>query len=627
MKKHLQKFDLQTCLSIKWLLVLLFACFLPSFAVKAQIFQEQLLLNNPAAGYASSAWADIDNDGDLDLALMGANPSFFGVLENQGGSFVYIALTSSNPGQSLSPASTATHTQFAWGDWNNDNLMDLAAVGMDSLGDFYTKIWENQGNNTFVNNFDLLPGAFTSIEWLDYDNDGDQDLITIGKEDQTGKSVLYTNDWNIGQWSFTYDRDSLQGYAVGTTAVGDYDNDGDQDFVVSGLQNYPGFQPETVVYKNDGSGNFSIDATIQVPGIIDGSIDFADFDMDGDLDLLLVGAADTNYNTTITQVHLNTPGGSNRYSTIVTFPKAFTNAKAAIADYNLDGFMDVLITGRDTTPFLEYQSNLYPYNPSTGFTLDAVNSPSIHSSSLAAADFMDFDGDGDMDVFVCGEDSFIGSGSVSAFIYKNIGSTMNAAPGVPTGLTAIAGNDNTITFSWTAPSDDHTATAGLSYHLMVGTLTDAMAKASPLADTTDGHRSVLQTGSILGTSATIGDLAVGITYCGRVSAIDGGLAGSPFSSAACATAVVLAIDENAQLFSLSAGPIPATDVLKIHLSRETPRANVQVISMEGRILMDIQNVAAQDYQLDVNALASGMYLLRVTDTKGQNAATLRFLKN
>ena len=78
----------------------------------------------------------------------------------------------------------------------------------------------------------------------------------------------------------------LPGVVSGSVAWGDYDNDGHLDILLTGYRGAEG--PVSQVRRNDGNGNF-VDIDAGLPGVYDSSVAWGDYDNDGDLDFVLTG--------------------------------------------------------------------------------------------------------------------------------------------------------------------------------------------------------------------------------------------------------------------------------------------------------------------------------------------------
>jgi hypothetical protein len=131
-------------------------------------------------------------------------------------------------------------------------------------------------------------GAF-----LDFDNDGDQDLLCVNSrawetgespDEQPATSALYAND-GTGQFTNVTAGSGLDISLYGNgCACGDVDNDGDVDIFVSCLG-------KNVLFRNDGNGKFvDVTAAAGVAGEDNAwstSCGFVDIDLDGDLDLFV----------------------------------------------------------------------------------------------------------------------------------------------------------------------------------------------------------------------------------------------------------------------------------------------------------------------------------------------------
>jgi hypothetical protein len=94
------------------------------------------------------------------------------------------------------------------------------------------------------------PGlANGDVLWLDYDNDGDNDVVLTGTEGQgnTVKTLLYEN--NNDNYSLICNAFPEEGYTKGRIARADYDNDGDLDVFFTSF-NSTG-QAFGKIYRND----------------------------------------------------------------------------------------------------------------------------------------------------------------------------------------------------------------------------------------------------------------------------------------------------------------------------------------------------------------------------------------
>ncbi len=233
-------------------------------------------------------WVDYDNDGRLDL-LMNGSPDL-------GQSFASRLYRIIN-GQFFvdpMPFPGVWGSSVAWADYDNDGFMDVVISGYGS--GVQTRLFHN-GMSRGVLTFDEIapvngiagfrPVNSGGLIWLDYDNDGFQDLLVTGSGYGGPVGTIYHNNQ---QGSFTEIDSSLKPVSVSAVAVGDYDNDGFVDIAVSGAEDFTtGSNPTTKIYHNDGNGEFS-DIGAVLEGTWFGSLDWGDFDNDGRLDLLVTGA-------------------------------------------------------------------------------------------------------------------------------------------------------------------------------------------------------------------------------------------------------------------------------------------------------------------------------------------------
>jgi len=233
-----------------------------------------------AVHQGGAAWGDYDNDGDLDILLTGdANPEpFTRIYRNAAAAFSEV----------VSAIPQVSQSAVAWGDYDNDGDLDLLLAGKLASGSGFTDVFRNLGTG-FIPVAAGLPGvSLAAAAWGDYDNDGDLDILLAGHSaDLSPKDIarVFRNDDGV----FHEIGAELTGVNSGAVAWGDYDNDGDLDILLAGSQeDHTG---SSRVYRNEGVGFFT-DIGTGLPGLLEGTAAWGDYDNDGDLDILLTGAVD-----------------------------------------------------------------------------------------------------------------------------------------------------------------------------------------------------------------------------------------------------------------------------------------------------------------------------------------------
>ncbi|MCK4412028.1 MAG: VCBS repeat-containing protein [Candidatus Eisenbacteria sp.] len=262
------------------------------------------------------AWADYDNDGDLDLylAIDGVDNR---LVRNDGGGF--FTSVPCGPLQEV-----GAERGIAWGDYDTDGHVDLFVA--DYSGD--DKLFHNLGDGTFEDATPLVlqdaAPTFAGV-WGDYDYDGDPDLYRLS---ELGNK-LFRNDGG----SFT---DVTTGPLAGNGACraaawGDYDSDGDQDLYIGS------WQSASLLLRND-EGVF-VDATTGAEGAACEirSVAWIDYDNDGDLDLYRVCADQASV--------LLANDGYGVFSAVVDGPTLSVARGCAWADFDSDGDQDVYLAG------------------------------------------------------------------------------------------------------------------------------------------------------------------------------------------------------------------------------------------------------------------------------------------
>jgi photosystem II stability/assembly factor-like uncharacterized protein len=439
---------------------------------------------------ATTAAADVDADGDLDLAVLG-----YYVIYNESVTEQLLLFRNDGPEpadpdvwrftRTEVPAGdlTAGASDMAWGDADGDGDPDLV-VGSDGL----TVLYRNDAG-TLVPTDTVLPGYFErsdqggfdqrSITWADVDNDGDLDLLlpsVFDADESAFRTALMRNDGadGAGGWVFTEVEAGLDATSHAQAAWADEDGDGDLDLL---LTNVDPFSDNVFVrrYRND-AGSFAAETLLGGLTVDQGTVDWGDADGDGDLDLLVAGIVNENDAfETVLRVYVNTGAGYTESTILQGFGADgwFGLTAAAWADYDSDGDVDILLTGEHNpgTGEIEGRSKIYLNDGVGGFTAMAGELPAPRplGSQGGAYTWLDLDGDGDLDYFVAGF-YFVpgGNGLVEAqmHVYRNDATQANAAPSAPTALVATPGG-STVDFAWQSAADDSTPAAALTYDLVV----------------------------------------------------------------------------------------------------------------------------------------------------------------
>ncbi len=109
-----------------------------------------------------------------------------------------------------------------------------------------------------------LPGMFRcSVAWGDYDNDGDLDFLLTGFTVTERINRIYRNN---GDGSFTDIEAGLPGVGCSSAAWGDYDNDGDLDILLAGLCGRPFSGPDLPQRERRASEDLPANAAEELHG-------------------------------------------------------------------------------------------------------------------------------------------------------------------------------------------------------------------------------------------------------------------------------------------------------------------------------------------------------------------------
>jgi len=356
-----------------------------------------------------AAYADFDNDGDLDIVVNNINEQAT-LLEN----------TSSKIGHYLSVSLNANE------DGKSNKGTKLELYTDDKI---YTKIYQTtrgyQSSSTHKIHFGL--GEITSIDslkiiWSDQSfqverNPTINSHIIVSKGEGLGKFeyVNPSSKIKIEEFGFKhtenvfndYDYDKLIPEAISkegpAVAYADVNGDGVADlFIGNGRYREPRlyFGTQSGDFKKQDVPDFKTDAKYEDVDAV-----FFDFDKDGDLDLYVVsGGSDVKELDKLLEDRLYLNDGGNLFRVPLSLPHT-NGSTVSVSDFDGDGYEDIFVGARSIPKSYGLSPYSFLLKNRKGGGVDIALKERL--GMITDSTWDDIDGDGDEDLVVCGDWMYI----------------------------------------------------------------------------------------------------------------------------------------------------------------------------------------------------------------------------
>ncbi|HEY3324659.1 MAG TPA: VCBS repeat-containing protein [Planctomycetota bacterium] len=350
------------------------------------VFVRSIPLSRPPGPPGGVAWVDFDGDGKLDAFVCAPTPADPAALDGfgallAGGNRLYQNHNNDFFDVTLSAGITGRSSAAFWADFNGDGHSDL-------LYSHPAALWTND-HGKFRNDSALLTGLAPDAKlagWLDANGDGFPDVLLATPDKgltlllNKGKEATFLRACQ--EWQFPESKT----FPTAFMTLADYDGDGFTDIFLS--------HKPLLLRNEDGKGFRAVPRAPPFPASETCGIAWGDYDNDGALDAFvpLPGQSclwHNNNDGTFTNV-IEQSGALARLP-----PGA---CSAAWGDVNGDEWLD-LVVGFETGPALLFLSDRGK------FAAPISLEPFPCASGARGMAFGDFDDDGDLDLLISGKDT------------------------------------------------------------------------------------------------------------------------------------------------------------------------------------------------------------------------------
>lgn len=529
-------------------------------------YQPELITQSWGFEYGGAVTIDLNNDGNQDIVAGGSSNSVQNSANDESTSkrMSYLATFNASTHKwtkvsTAPPFKVADSPSLVPCDINNDGYMDILAfeqTGWDVGEEAYTGNYGHEGiflgmsGNKFkeaeltILNTDGTPIPFDmkvpcNAEIIDIDNDGRLDIILVGHQGDKNCNVILHNCTVGDALTFVvepFETDFLLRQAIIQPA--DFNNDGWQDFIISALVDGKEDQVRfTDIYLNE-HGRFTRMGIGEKDGEIrrksNGALQVADFNDDGWLDIMISGLGEASSGETITRQRIYL----NQKSEVPHF--ALTASDIQTDNYTISS------SANNSVGVIDWNGDGY-YDILLGGTKAGIccgnlylnngkgrllRSATIPGATGACIIFPDYNGDGRKDFLLNGlskDKNYLTASQYgrNVVLCSNLGA-MPMRPDAPVAPQCVK-SDEGITLSWQAPETAH---PGFTYEIYIQDENGKQVNSTPshIGGTKDGIRKVNRLGRVgCRTEWTFHPTKPG-TYSWGVQTIDATYTGSSFTS-------------------------------------------------------------------------------------------------
>ena len=453
---------------------------------------------------------------------------------------------------------------MAAGDYNKDGFNDLVLGSGNGLS-----VWTSNSTGTAYTNY--TPGEYIFCQrtnFIDLNQDGNLDIFSCH---DIAPNAYYLNDstGNLTYYQSTVTPGAMSIGAVGgnyATLFTDFDNDGDMDVFISKCSG-----PPCEMHINNGDGTYtdvSAIAQINITPIQTWSSAIADFDNDGDMDIIITASSGTHKyfrnnldssNTIMPFTNITAGSGWDTNSS--------TNIDNIAYDFDNDGYVDVLGGG-----------NKIMFNKGDG-TFAPTNYPGLSVGAVG-----DFNNDGFLDIM---------NGSTLKLAVPNGNNWLKVT------LQGIESNSNGI---------------GARVEIY-----GAFGKKIRDIRSGEGFKYMSSLNAHFGIGLSTAITQVIVRWpSGIVDTINNPTINSIISFVEGSTLAINDFSQN--VFKIY--PNPANNVLNINAVANIDMKLAQIYDLNGRL---INTVTLTSSTIDIQSLANGTYILMLRDSNGKDYSQ-KFIK-